>query len=195
MENVPHSGVIIGRWYDNANLDDMSYAGNAYFNNSSIPHTYWVFRPNSSNDITNGNINNAAFGYDNRTSFGPTTNPHPYLTDGTPEQSFEITNIQEHDSTLTFHVHFLPVGIPDNRDENATICVYPNPASNILFVRLPQCDNPTTEQTEYRIINLMGQTILQGSISTENQQIDIASLPAGMYFFSVDGETVKFVVK
>ena len=80
-------------------------------------------------------------------------------------------------------------------EDSGGLTVYPNPASNTLFVRLPQCDSPTTEQTKYRIINLMGQTILQGSISTENQQIDIASLPAGMYFISVDGETVKFVVK
>jgi hypothetical protein len=43
----------------------------------------------------------------NGTSFGPTTNPHPYRTDGTPETSFEITNIYDHGDSLTFHVHFL----------------------------------------------------------------------------------------
>ena len=75
------------------------------------------------------------------------------------------------------------------------LTVYPNPASNILFVRLPQCDSPTAGQTEYRIINLMGQTLLQGTITAENQQINIEKLPAGMYFISINGETVKFVVK
>ena len=50
-----------------------------------------------------------------RTSFGPTTDPHPYLTDGTPETSFEITNIQENGTELTFHVHFLnQQGIDDS---------------------------------------------------------------------------------
>ena len=83
----------------------------------------------------------------------------------------------------------------DEPINNAMFAVYPNPASGVVFVRLPQCDNPTTGQTEYRITNLMGQTLLQGSINAENQQIDIANLPAGMYFISVDGETVKFVVK
>ena len=86
-------------------------------------------------------------------------------------------------------------GVEEN--DGDSFVVYPNPTNGVLTVsmRLPQCDSPTTRQTKYRIINLMGQTILQGSISTENQQIDIASLPTGMYFISVDGETVKFVVK
>ena len=61
-----------------------------------------------------------------------------------------------------------------------TFMVYPNPANNILFVR---------------ITNLMGQTLLQGHISAEIQQINISTLPAGMYFISVDAQTMKFVVK
>jgi hypothetical protein len=75
--------------------------------------------------------------------------------------------------------------------------VYPNPANDVLTVsvRLPQCDSPTTGQTEYQISNLIGQTLLQGHISAETQQIDISTLPAGMYFISVGKQTVKFVVK
>ena len=75
--------------------------------------------------------------------------------------------------------------------------VYPNPANGILTVsvRLPQCDNPTTGQTEYQISNLMGQTLLQGRISAETQQIDISTLPAGMYFINVGKQTEKFVVR
>jgi hypothetical protein len=75
--------------------------------------------------------------------------------------------------------------------------VYPNPANGILTVsvRLPQWDSPTMGQTEYQISNLMGQTLLQGRISAENQQINISTLPAGMYFISVGKQTVKFVVK
>jgi hypothetical protein len=39
----------------------------------------------------------------------------------------------------------------------------------------------------------MGQTLLQGSINAEIQQINIASLPAGLYFLSVGNTTQKFV--
>ena len=80
---------------------------------------------------------------------------------------------------------------------SGTFMVYPNPTDGVLTVsvRLPQCDSPTTGQTEYQISNLMGQTLLQGRISAENQQLDISNLPAGMYFISVGEQTVKFVVK
>ena len=69
--------------------------------------------------------------------------------------------------------------------------VYPNPAKGVLFVQ----SHAVHPNEEYRIINLMGQTLLRGTITAENQQIDIANLPAGMYFISVGGQTLKFVVK
>jgi hypothetical protein len=71
--------------------------------------------------------------------------------------------------------------------------VYPNPANNILFVETRH-GTSLPDQT-YRITNLMGQTLLQGPINAENQQINIASLPAGMYFISVGDMIQKFVVK
>ena len=77
---------------------------------------------------------------------------------------------------------------------SGALTVYPNPANNVLFVETRRATSLPAEQ-EYRITNLMGQTLLQGTITAENQQINIEKLPAGMYFISVDGETVKFVVK
>ncbi len=75
---------------------------------------------------------------------------------------------------------------------SGTFVVYPNPANNILFVETRLI---ASLPAQYRITNLMGQTLLTGNISAETQQIDIAKLPAGMYFISVGGQTVKFVVK
>ena len=72
---------------------------------------------------------------------------------------------------------------------SGTFTVYPNPANGILFVQTLRA----TSLPAYRITNLMGQTLLQGSITTENQQIDINRLPAGMYFISVGEQTLKFV--
>ena len=77
---------------------------------------------------------------------------------------------------------------------SGTLVVYPNPADGVVFVRPPQCDSPTTGHT-YRITNLMGQTLLQGRITADKQQINIESLPAGMYFITFAGETLKFVVE
>jgi hypothetical protein len=72
-----------------------------------------------------------------------------------------------------------------------TFVVYPNPTNNILFVETRLIAS-LPDQT-YRITNLMGQTLLQGRVSSETQQIDIANLPTGMYFISVDETTLKFV--
>ena len=77
--------------------------------------------------------------------------------------------------------------------DSETLTVYPNPVSGILFVETVPA--PSLPAETYRITNLMGQTLLQGSINTENQQIDIANLPAGMYFINVGEQTAKFVVR
>ena len=71
--------------------------------------------------------------------------------------------------------------------------IYPNPAQNVLFVET-RCATSLPKQT-YRITNLMGQTILSGNINADTQQINIESLPAGMYFITFAGETRKFVVR
>ena len=75
-------------------------------------------------------------------------------------------------------------------DENG-FAVYPNPANNVLFVET-QCFASLPAET-YRITNLMGQTVQRGSITAEKQQINIETLPAGMYFITVDEQTLKFV--
>ena len=77
---------------------------------------------------------------------------------------------------------------------SGTLVVYPNPTNGVLnvSVRLPQCDSPTAQT--YRITNIVGQTLLQGSITDETLQIDVPGLAEGMYFITFAGETRKFVV-
>ena len=70
--------------------------------------------------------------------------------------------------------------------------VYPNPANGVLFVETCHGASLPTN-AEYRIANMMGQTLLQGTINCENQRIDINTLSAGMYFLTVEGETMRFV--
>ena len=41
----------------------------------------------------------------------------------------------------------------------------------------------------------MGQTLLAGQITNENQQINVSALPQGMYFITVADVTRKFVVR
>ena len=81
--------------------------------------------------------------------------------------------------------------IENNSSENPFV-VYPNPTNNVLFVET-QCFASQTNPIEYRITDLIGQTILSGNITTENQQIDISNMPAGLYFITMGEQTMKFV--
>lgn len=186
MENTPRSGVIIGRWYDNVDLSSLYDAGNGYFDFFEKPHTYWVFRPNSTIDTVNGSINFAAFGLGTRKSFGPTTNPHPFLTDGTPETSFEITNIQYSGDQASFDVHFLVDGITSYERHNSL--VYPNPVTDELHLSLQ-------EISRLEIHDQMGRLIL--SETSPNSQVNVSSLRQGVYIVTIftgnERYTEKFI--
>lgn len=78
-----------------------------------------------------------------------------------------------------------------NEMDNAAFAVYPNPTDGVLFIRT----HAVRPYEEYRITNLMGQTVLTGNLNTENQQINVSDLPQGMYFFTLGGATRKFVVR
>jgi hypothetical protein len=75
--------------------------------------------------------------------------------------------------------------------DNAAFAVYPNPTNGVLFVETRRATSLPT--TTYSITNLMGQTLLQGTLQGETQQININPLPTGMYYISVNGQTMKFV--
>jgi hypothetical protein len=83
-------------------------------------------------------------------------------------------------------------GIEDGPSTGSgTLTVYPNPTNGVLFVETHgRASRP--DQT-YRITNLMGQTVLSGTITAETQQIDVSDLPKGMYFITVGETTRKFV--
>lgn len=72
--------------------------------------------------------------------------------------------------------------------------IYPNPTDGILHVETQRIASLPVA-TEYRITNLMGQTLLQGRIDNEIQQINIESLPAGMYFITLGKTTQKILVR
>jgi hypothetical protein len=76
---------------------------------------------------------------------------------------------------------------------SGALTVYPNPTDGVLFVETH--GHASLSNQTYRITNLMGQTLLQGPITDEIQKINIESLPAGMYFITFAGETLKFVIE
>ncbi len=191
--NIPATGMLIGRWNDTVPISYNGMFANAFFDFYNQAHQYWVFRPGSSCDTVNGNPYQANFSFESgRTSFGPTTDPHPYLTDGTPEVSFEITDIQESGDYLTFHVHFLT----DEVDviQAGQFAVFPNPAVSQVTV--------TGEDIQrVELYNSLGQYIRteQSSSGTECT-LPMEQLTSGVYILKIfknSGEVgvKKFVKK
>ncbi len=174
---TPATGLLVARWGDTISLDWYDRSPNGYFDFDHQSHQYWIFRPGSDVDTVNGTIGSAFFSQaSGRTAFGPDTDPHPYLSDGTPEMSFEITDIRENGSELTFHVHFLVDGIDDVQPDAPQLTVWPNPTTDIL--RLSSSQPVVVSQ----LFNRLGQQVMHAGSST---MLDLSSLPAGVYLLRV----------
>jgi len=181
---IPETGLVIGRWNSNVALN-----GNALFDNAGNPHQYWVFRPGSDSDIENGDVSRMCFSTaSGRTSFGPATDPHPYLADGTPENSFEITEIQEYGDHLTFRVTFRN----SLADSSVVISAYPNPTADHITVT-------GTNMQRLDIYNGVGQLLMSETATDPTRcTLSVNNLTLGYYIIKVthlDGteNVVKFV--
>ena len=144
-------------------------------------------------NIFNGDI---VVGYGHMTSFFPEKLMHRsanYTVNGLRcywvEDALLYHNGDEDCDAIYSEIHGVDV------NETVGFAVYPNPTDGILFVETVCTPSLPDQTATYRITNLLGQTVLSGSINTDKQQIDIKKLPSGMYFITVGGQTVIFVVK
>lgn len=192
-EGIPGTGLLVARWNDTVPINYSGMFANAFFDFHNIAHQYWIFRPGSAVDTINGDIDNAHFSQlVGRTSFGPTTDPHPYLTDGTPETSFEITDIHDHGDRLTFHVHFLNVGVEDYALASS-LKVWPNPTYESITVS-------GDEMSRVELYNTVGQVVISESSVLDNRcELSLWHLPAGIYLLKAytpsGSSSVQKVVK
>lgn len=72
-------------------------------------------------------------------------------------------------------------------NESVTFSIYPNPTDGIVVVN---CD----KKTEYQIIDNLGQIVMTGVISSDNQQIDVSKLHHGMYLIKTDDSFQRFII-
>lgn len=80
-------------------------------------------------------------------------------------------------------LHNYAVEAPSEMDK---VKVYPNPTDGVITVS-------GCRTGEYRITNMLGQTLMNGCIDDELRQIDVALLSPGVYFINIDRKTTKFV--
>ncbi|PKP21702.1 MAG: hypothetical protein CVU05_06145, partial [Bacteroidetes bacterium HGW-Bacteroidetes-21] len=156
-------GLLIYR----VNSDAWGYGNSDYPNN---PDELYVFRPDGIDTIT-GQINNAAFSLDaGRTDFHTSSNPQCLLADGSAG-GITITEISAIGNTISF-CYNCPVSATETKTDE--LKVYPNPAQNLIHISSP------LPVSGIRIIGLEGKEYQYST--TNNSDIDISSLPAGIYF-------------
>jgi len=111
------------------------------------------------------------------------------LPDATNE---EIKNyVRQSASQFTSPDFFLGYGIPNlqlaldiglslQEDEFFEFKVFPNPALDILNIQIPSANEITT----LRIIDILGKTVLEETITSSSYQLDVSSMASGLYILS-----------
>jgi hypothetical protein len=74
------------------------------------------------------------------------------------------------------------------RDAMHRVFVYPNPAHNSLTI--DYIANTHKNLIKYYVVNLLGQILLQGTLTGNN--LDISTLPSGVFTLKIADEQAKF---
>ncbi len=189
---IPTRTLLMGRWMDTVPID-YHYGGNAEFDFYTHPNAYYTFRSHSRIDTLEGHtyagtIFNSEIG---RTYFGPSSDPHPFLADGTPETSFEIYDISENGNTCTFSVRFLNQGIEPSSTSLNAFTLYPNPAHGQVTI---EPDNPI-QPYSVAIFNTLGKQVWHTDGATGKVLFDTQSLPGGVYYVTFTSQNKSTTTK
>ena len=75
--------------------------------------------------------------------------------------------------------------------QQSQLSIYPNPAEDIITVEI----SDITKENRFSILNLNGQPLFTHQITQPKTQLDISSLPNGVFFVKVTGERTVEVKK
>jgi hypothetical protein len=78
----------------------------------------------------------------------------------------------------------------NNLDEQ-NIAIYPNPFTSDVYI---DCSTLSGGQVTIVVSNVAGQQLIERSISN-TEQVDLSSLPKGMYFVNVTSDTGTTTLK
>jgi len=95
-----------------------------------------------------------------------------------------IISYWEYPPKVIAEISVREVGVAETQHATS-LHLYPNPVSNILYINLANTPTPP----EVKIYSLQGVLLLQ----TQENQIDVSSLPAGFYVANVNGINRKII--
>lgn len=84
--------------------------------------------------------------------------------------------------------------IQNNSQPEISVSIFPNPASNILYFKYENFSNPIIA---IKIINVLGQELINKQIQARENTIDVSSLQSGIYFveaLSLNERIIKKII-
>jgi hypothetical protein len=164
--------------------NSYTWNGNTY--TQSGQYSYLTVNANGcdSTATLNLTINQSSSSTQTQTSIDSYTwpvNGQTYTQSGT--YSAVIPNVAGCDSTITLDLTLNFTGIDEK--ENSKIIISPNPASDYFMLRASE----ELIGESYRIIDLNGKTLKEGTLTQKEQKIEIGNLSEGMYMFKINNET------
>lgn len=84
---------------------------------------------------------------------------------------------------------YFPLSVKQVYEPLGHIEVFPNPASNLLNI------NAANTIKQISIYNMIGQAVFVDQYNSQQVQINIANLPAGIYFVKINGIEVRKIIK
>jgi hypothetical protein len=115
-----------------------------------------------------------------------TLNGQTYTASGTYSQV--LTNAAGCDSLLTLNLTLDFTGLNENEQQ---FSLYPNPVKDILVINV----TPELIGQELHMMNIEGKRVSAQLITAQTQSINVAHLPAGMYFVKIGEVAVKLEVE
>lgn len=71
-------------------------------------------------------------------------------------------------------------------DEDSYLKIYPNPSNSIITI-----EGEFSIGMNYELVSPIGRIVMQGSITSNNQQIDLSHLPTNIYILKINNMSIK----
>ena len=115
------------------------------------------------------------------------------LTNGEGDGLYICDDLYDHALNMTVNNSIIPdciisAGLNKFGFGKDEIVIYPNPANDFIRIK-----TNITEAAWYNIYNISGQVILSGNVNGSNPLIKLPQLPAGLYLFQLENQSVQLI--
>ena len=143
-------------------------------------------------DLSTGNPTSWAWEFEGGTpgtSYLETPPDIQYNTPGSYDVTLTVSNINGTDTkTMEDYIYVGGVGIGENQ---VTVAIYPNPVQDVLYLK------GAANMQQIEVMNLVGQVVLSQQVNTNQVQLNLSDLRAGIYNLRIkiaDGYINKKVI-